>query len=435
LKAVLVILLLVMIAKDTAHINDPYIMRGFAQGLCFVVGMAWMFSNANVRLLKKYWPIFGYLFISLVSGVFSPRMDYALLQTASFVAVLFFAIAYFESQSKKTGDSSSLYFNTTIIIYAVVCVISILLIKMNHSIVYSRVGDWSDLNVGVRFRGLYSAAGMMGAASGLLIGFVLFRQGKWWWRWPVLASGLICLALTQSRTFWIATFVTSIIVWWIYKPQTRKILIAVTFVVGTISGSIWVLGVSVDTSGVEDSARVGSLANLTGRVPLWEQALDSFSKSPFIGYGSTMGSYALRDDSRDALFGDDSREGRSLGHETLHNGYLQTILDLGVLGSFFYITIFVTALQRVYRRDKLRMHGAVMYGVLFMAIGNMGESIVYSASVSHSIVFWCVVIFALHRFGSDADEVIRSNGASITDSQVVPVDKSGKLKTRKCELI
>ncbi|NOY16342.1 MAG: O-antigen ligase family protein, partial [Gammaproteobacteria bacterium] len=285
----LVILLLAMIAKDAAHIGDPYIMRGFAQGLCLVVGMTWVLMNANIALLKRYWPVFGYLLISLVSGLLSPRMGYALIQTASLAAVLFFAIAYFESQSKKPGDSSNLYFNTTVIAYTIVCVISILLIKLDYSIVYSRVGDWSDLKFGVRFRGLYPAPGMMGAASGLLIGFVLFREGKWWWRGLALASGLTCLALTQSRTFWVAAFATSIFIWWIYKPQARKLLVAVTLGVGVMVGSIWILGVSVDTAGVEKTARIGSLSNLSGRLVLWEEVIESFSKSPFIGYGTTIG--------------------------------------------------------------------------------------------------------------------------------------------------
>jgi len=431
-----VILLLAMVAKDASHINDPYVMRGIAQGLCFIVGVAWMLVHVNITLLKRYWPIFGYLCVSLISGLFSPRMEFALIQTTSLVAVLFFSIAYFESQSKKSIDSSDLYFSTTIIVYAIVCFVSILLIKLAPSVVYGRVGEWDNMRAGVRFRGLFSASGMMGAASGLLIGYVLFIEGKWWWRGPVLAMGLICLALTQSRTFWVAAFITSMFVWWFYKPHIRQLLIAVAIGAVLLAGSLVIFNVSVDSSSVEKEVRVGSIATLSGRLPLWEMGAEAFYKRPFIGYGSTMGSYALRNHTSSNLSDKDkNRSARSLGTETLHNGYLQTILDLGVLGFFFYVAIFVTAIKRVYRRDTSKKYGAVIYGVMFMAIGNLGESIVYSASVSHSIVFWIVAVFALHRFVPGAIDDRIENNTSTSHEQAENFKESSILRVRKRDVL
>ena len=409
----MVILLLAIIAKDTAQINDPYILRGFSQGLCLLVGGGWLLFNANTNLLKKYWPVLGYLAVSLLSGLFSPRMSYALIQTASLASVLLFSIAYFESQAKKPGDSVDLYFNTTIFLYGLVCALSLLMIKYNSSIVYSRIGNWSDPTAGIRFEGLFPISGMMAAASGLLVGFVIFRKGKWWWRWPILAAGVICLGLTQSRTFWVAAFVTSVIIWWFYNPKTRNRLIAVTLAAGMVGGSMWLLGTSVDTTNIEKSARVESIENLSGRVTLWELAMENISKRPLVGYGSSVGSYALHN--YEGMLG--LRDDRSVGHETLHNGYLQTVLDIGVFGLLFYIAIFAVGIRRVVLFDKERKYPAVIYGVLFMAIGNLGESIVYSAAVSHSVVFWCVSVFALYRFGPGTQPVVADSRVGHADPQ------------------
>jgi len=433
-KVVMVILLSAMIIKDAGHIGDPFILRGFSQVLCLIVGTFWILLNADVSFLKKYWPIFGYCLVSLISGLLSPRMDHALMQTASLTSVLFFAIAYFESQSKKSGDPSKLYFNTTIILYSIACIVSVLLIKLNYSLVYGKVAASFVTNAVVRFNGVYSTPGMMGAASGLLIGFILFRKGKWWWRGPALTAALICLALTTSRTFWVASFVSSIIVWWIYKPQSRKLVAIITVSTCLVAGSLWFIGVSVDTKGVEKSARVSSLSTLTGRIPLWEMAIDGFSKRPIIGYGSTIGAYALRDDSGTALYNSEGPSGQELGRETLHNGYIQSVLDLGALGLFFYVAIFYVAIYRIYHRDKLKLHGSVIYGVLFVVISNFGESVVYSASTSHSIVFWCLVVFGLYRFSSSFTGGHKEDGISITENQEPSSTKGVKFKTVDCKL-
>ena len=398
MRIVLVILLLSLIIKDAGQINDPYIFRGIGQGLALLLALIWLVTGMRAAYIKRYWPLFGYLAVSIVSGVFSPRMNYALIQSASLFAVIMFAIAYYESQKGTGKDPANLYFFTVITAYTLICIISIVLIKLNPPVVYSRVGNWLDLRAGMRFSGLFPVSGMMGAASGLLIGFTMFRKGKWYWRTIALGSGLVCLALTQSRTFWVATFATSIIVWWIYKPRARKIQAAVIFLAGVAVVTSMAFNLKLDTASLEKAVRWDSISSLTGRIPLWERSRDAFYNRPIVGYGSAVGSYALTDDGDRPIGMKNEREARSIGHETLHNGYVQSVLDLGMLGLFFYVAIFFVAIRRVYRYDIDRTGGAVLYGVLFMAIGNLGESIVYSASVSHSIVFWCVVVLAFHRF-------------------------------------
>ena len=395
----MVILLLAMIVKDTVPVGDPNLLRFVVQALCLFIGTGWILVNLSGSLISKYWPVFGYILISLISGLMSERMEYALMQTASLAAVLFFAIAYFESQRYKPGDSAALYFTTVVFAYIIVCIVSILLIKFGHSIVYGRVGDWFDPRVGSRFRGLFSSAGMMAAASGLLIGFLLFNKYKWWWRLPAMASGLACLALTQSRTFWVATFVAAVITWWFFKPNSKKFLVAFSFGIAVMGISSMVLDVSINAKEVKKAARIDSVENLTGRVPLWEKAMERISKKPLVGYGSAVGSTALHDSSN-LISKQNNRDDRSVGHETLHNGYLQTVLDLGIIGLLFYVMIFYVALSRVYRRGRSATNGAIFYGLLFMAVGNLGESIIFSAAVSHSVVFWFVATLALHRFAA-----------------------------------
>lgn len=391
-----------MVLKDTSQIINPLVLRGVAQGVCLFIGIMWIITHLKIVILLKYWPVFGYLFISIISGIFSPRIEHALLQSASLIAICLFFIAFFEIQSKKKIDSYNLYFNTTIILYAVVCLISILLIKLNYSYVYGRVGNWFDPTVGMRFRGLFAAAGIMAAVSGLLIGLALFKDGKLWWRIPVFFFGFVCLALTQSRTFWVSTFIATVTTLWIYKPRLKAVLVVAVLSSSLILSLIVMTGLSIDTKNIEEVTRSDSISNLSGRTKLWDEAIDRFTESPLIGYGSTIGSYALRGSADKNTFNLGKITDRSLSRDTLHNGYLQAILDLGFLGFVFYILIFVIALKRLLTYDRIDSYATVFYIIVFMAIGNLGESIIYSASVSHSIIFWCAVILALSGLSTSA---------------------------------
>ncbi|MEM7096910.1 MAG: O-antigen ligase family protein [Pseudomonadota bacterium] len=394
MKVFAVIVLTALVVKDADLIGAPLVVRGISQGLALLVGMYWLLFNINSTHICRYWPVFGYLLISFVSSILSSRMEYAFVQSLSLLATIAFAMAYFQSAPREYERSTSFYFVTVIVAYSAVCIASLILYQVTPSAVYSRVGDWLDPNAGMRFSGIFPTAGMMAVASGLLVGLTLFRRGSMWWRFPLFWVGLGCLALTQSRTFWLATLVAFVATLWIYRPKLRISMLAASMFVVLTAPMIF----SIEDSNFVKAVRLGSIENLTGRIPLWEASFDAFWKKPMLGHGTTVGAQALSDSFE--TFGNfgKERDDRSIGRETIHNGYIQSLLDLGIVGFFFYVAVFGVAILRIYSNDVRREYAPAMFGLVFFAVANLGESVVYSASVSHAIVFWFLVVLVLARF-------------------------------------
>ena len=104
MQVVLVILIVALIAKDISYFGDPYIMRGTAQALCLFVGGLWLALHFSASLLKRYWPVLGYLLI-LCLAIYGTRDPiYVTLQVASLAAIIIFGIAYFEVTKRCTGS-------------------------------------------------------------------------------------------------------------------------------------------------------------------------------------------------------------------------------------------------------------------------------------------------------------------------------------------
>jgi len=397
MKTVMVILIVAMIAKDASQLNDPYIMRGLAQGLCLLFGLGGIAASVSSSFLKLYWPLLGYLLFIFVSGVFSSSATFALIQATSLMAVILFFIAYYNKLGKNEQDPNKIVFNTIVIAYSIASIISVLMAKINPSLAYGVVGEYM-YTTEVRFKGLFPGAGSMAASAGLLIGFVLLRKGSWWWRVPVLLSAIICLYLTQSRTFWVALIAGLILTWWIYYPHKRGLSMLTLVLAIPICITVFLaFNVQLETKGMEKTARLESISNLSGRMDLWKVGFESAQNRPLIGYGLTMGSLALHDNSGKNTSINSSRKAddRSVGRTTLHNGYMQSLLDIGIFGTFFYLSVFFVSLKRLIKQKENREYAPVFFGITFLAISNLGENVIYGASVYHAILFWCLVTFCL----------------------------------------
>lgn len=391
MQIVLVILIGALVAKDTSYLGDPYIMRGAAQGLCLVVGAVWLVINFSTEIVKRYWPIFGYLVSISLSTVTTRDPFYVALQVISLAAVLFFFIAYFETEKKRHYQSNVLI-TATLLAYTIAAIASLLVAGIWPSIAYETLYGGQ-----VRFRGLFSKSGMMGLASGMAVGLAWFRVTNPLFKVISITAGTACLVLTLSRTFWLALVIAGAMTVWRYRHSSKKWIAAFsTAAIG--SGVLMVaLGVQTDTRDISKAFRLESIYNLTGRVALWEQAASAFADRPLLGYGFTAGSAALARPESKLFRQSDSAlaSGRDVGRATLHSGYLQSVLDAGWVGTFFYVSVMIFATIRIFRYGKEKKFAPYFFGLIFLMIANITESVIYSASVFGSILFWALAIFAL----------------------------------------
>jgi O-antigen ligase len=388
---VLVVFVVCMILKDVTLAPFPYVLRGAAQTLCLATGLITLLATLPTSLFARYWPVLGYLLVLLLTSPFTLFPGFVLLEILSLSSAVVFAVALFEAPQLTRQKRLSQFVLCIVLVYGVIILASLILARLQPGLTFEALFAGNETGVELRFRGLFSKSGVMGAASGILVGLSAIRIKRLPLKLMFMLPGLACLALTQSRSFWLAAFVAGGITAWRYYPHLRKWILASVGVV-TLAGAVFVaFKISVDTAAVRNFVRLESVSNFTGRTEIWQTAFEGWSKRPWFGYGYTMGGLGLVDNQEAYSASDPTQFSRM----TLHNGYFQSVLDAGIVGFVFYAMIFLISTSRVIRFDSERRFPEVMYVLAFLAIANVGESVVYSGAIFQSLCFWVFAVFAM----------------------------------------
>jgi hypothetical protein len=426
MKAVLIVLVVALIAKDTSQLNDPYIMRGVAQGICLVVGGLWVLSNLSGRLLNRYWPVWGYLAALILSAGWNAAPSYVWLQFASLAAVLLFYVAYFEASTAQQDGGVGLLLDAVAALYALVAALSLVVMFTHPKIAYGAV-DNGLAGIEFRFRGLFPKAGMLASAAGFTIGAVWFSRRGALLKAAVMSVCGLCLALTLARTLWVALTIGILAVYAMDRRKSTKWLLMGSglAVVALLWLGIKAFDVTLDVSQAR-FLRTESITTLTGRALLWEEGLKAFYQQPVLGYGYTAGASGLMSSSgRSATDEAGIDSTRDLGKTTLHSGYLQSLLDSGIVGTFFYLAVIAVPVVRLMRRRLAAPRDrAVFFGLVYFAVANAGQNLIYSASVFDSLLFFGLAIYAmapLRQHG--ASQMASTRARSASPVKVAPVPK------------
>ncbi len=391
MRAILVILIVCLIGKDLEFAPFPYVLRGTAQGLCLIVGAFAMLPLLSSSVFTRYWPMLLYVLVLLGTAPITDHPVFVLLEVGSLMSGVLFFLAYFESQPSLRELRMRVLVRWTMIAYGFAIVAALAALVLSPSLVYESLYAGDMLGYEHRFHGLFGKSAMMGAAAGLYIGFAALTIKGSGRKLLIMAPGLACLALTQSRTFWFAALVAGGATSWIYFRHLRTVIIGVAAILGLMATLFIAFKISVNTAGVENFTRLNTLSNLTGRTAIWQAAYDGWSRRPWFGYGYTLGGEALLGEGTPGKEIDPSE----LSRTTLHNGYVQSVMDSGLVGFVLYLAAMTIGIWRVIRYDTERRFPEALYAMLFLAISNVGESIIYSGSIFHSLCFWAFAIFAM----------------------------------------
>jgi O-antigen ligase len=385
-----------MIYKDLPYAFFPYVSRVIAEGLCLAMGIAWLLRGASVAVFTRYWSMFAYMAVLFVVAPFTRYPVFVLLQAASLFSVILYFISYHETQRKRGVLGQGEVLRYVIATYAVVVIGSLLLAILRPALAYQTIFVGDPVGYETRFAGLYTGAGAMAQASGLLLGLSAVAVRRLPIKVGLVAVAAVALFLTGSRSFWIGAVIGGMVTLWIYFPQwRRRTVIAVLLCVAGAS-VYYISGQRIDQATVARVTRADSITNFNGRTYLWDQAMKGIGESPWFGFGFTLGSTGMRENNlSDSWTAGLVEDPRQLAKVTLHNGYIQSLMDSGVIGTFFYIWTIVLALSRMIRLDKNREHPAALYTLLFFNISSFGESIISSVAGFPGIYFWACVIFAL----------------------------------------
>jgi O-antigen ligase len=164
--------------------------------------------------------------------------------------------------------------------------------------------------------------------------------------------------------------------------------------------------------------RQDSIENLSGRTAMWAQALQRYWEHPWLGYGFTAGGVVL-DESSWRGTGGASSNSLSQGAITLHNGYVQALLDSGGIGGALYVAVILSALLCFLRYDGAKQYAAEFYSLVFLAVANLGETVIFGAGVLHGVWFWYVTVLAL-TLPSLAPQIASPERAGSLSSEASP---------------
>lgn len=249
-----------------------------------------------------------------------------------------------------------------------------------------------------RFSGVYHAL-LMGQNCGILIlsaTFLLTGERRKKVRavlWFLLGMGCVFLVFTKSRTPVVAGIVAAGFYWSYLVSMQKKMLIIIATVVCLsavyvgIGDSLLTYGTQATTLGRGEAA-TESVANLTGRVPLWKYSFKYFLERPLCGYGFTtfISRTTLGQIYRDI----------SWTPVDLHSAYVNELLGTGFIGMSALIAMMVLALSRSFRLAKQMPQYYYLSTMIIWAsiLYFMVAAIVYGMNFNAFVVFVCIARLA-----------------------------------------
>ena len=215
-----------------------------------------------------------------------------------------------------------------------------------------------------KWRGIFSHKNGLGQSmvySFLTFMFLTYQSKKHkLLMWVGMSLSILLLLLSASTSSMFNLFVLVVVFFVLYIVRIPYLLMMPVIALIITVGEAFYLW-SIDNSGVIFNS-VGKDATLTGRTDLWQLTTDMIWKQPWIGYGfggfwqglnGAESGYILR-----AVTWTPSHP---------HNGYLQLLLDLGILGLSIFLIGFFRTMIRALNLIRSTTAVAALWPVVHMA--------------------------------------------------------------------
>ncbi len=228
------------------------------------------------------------------------------------------------------------------------------------SLLLPNYGIQSDI-VGGAWRGIYINKNILGQR--FLLGGMIFlflaleSQKKHWVSWIGYTISFVLILLSKSTTS-LGNFIFITIAFQVYRFLRWKyeIMIPIFLLIATLSVSFSIWAVKGDVL----LTTVGKDTTLTGRTNLWPAVWDMILKKPWLGYGYGAFWQGLNGESANVL--------RVVGWDVnhAHNGFLDIMLSIGMLGLFIFAMGFFMNLWRSIYLTHLNNNSTSMWLLIYL---------------------------------------------------------------------
>jgi exopolysaccharide production protein ExoQ len=231
-----------------------------------------------------------------------------------------------------------------------------------------------DLHAGA-VKGLYPQKNTMSAlvAFAILI-FALARPKgvPTWLRTTTLVGACVLLILSQSATAMVALAFCIVMypIVHLLRVPNRKTLPLWVPLIPVFAGCAFFAIVNFDF--IAETA--GRNSTLSDRIPMWNEVLNAIGRHPWLGYGYDVFWVEWSRDLAQVIY---VLNGWRPPHA--HNGYLDLLLSVGIVGLLIFLGGLITSLWRagkLFRADGSREAKWPLFVLLFFVVLNLGESFI-----------------------------------------------------------
>jgi O-antigen ligase len=264
-------------------------------------------------------------------------------------------------------------------------------------------GDFHPLDPTYRFTGLAhpNVHGLEGACLAMAAYFALrLGGGRRVMLAGILVFALVLLYLTKSRTAVGAVVLAAGVCMMVSVPRRRLFLLGMA--VAAVAGSVLIFvpdvaGRAQEAALLQRSAKSDDPATLSGRTLLWADLMAYSAEKPALGYG--FDSFWTADHIAEVSL----RRGWVIIQA--HSGYIQELLDTGILGLSILVLILMVALRAAFVRFRKTRSPLALYA-LAMFVWYVATLVPEAVDLSHVSTFIVMILlahFALRNAGQDDD--------------------------------
>ena len=153
-------------------------------------------------------------------------------------------------------------------------------------------------------------------------------------------AGSIAILYSGSRATWLALFLSTAAVLWIFRERRHALSSALAVSCTALAiGAFSFVGTQIIPSRVEalvnDWRLMSEQGNYGQRAELWRIGISAIEESPVLGHGPQATRPLIRNGFKKA--------GLDVGYSHLHNGFLTAWVEAGIVGMLSLMAVFIVA--------------------------------------------------------------------------------------------
>jgi O-antigen ligase len=355
-------------------------------GILLWMGVVGIIQYTRFRLshsekVPLHFVLFGlFILFALVSIIYSIDPFYTFIRSSAFLALFGFLIGlhgWLHEDQRLEGVLHTLFLLVSFFI----------LINSLSLVIFSNRVWWGDGNG--RFQGLWSHPNTLGSVC--MVSYPVlqweYSRGSFGKKFMVIVLfvALACFHLfTGSRASIAATFL-GMCVWCLIQKKRRNLILAMGLI-GIVVFSI----VQLKPSSFHREEGTG-LIDLTGRPEFWHGSLILMREKPLLGYGYGVEGKIWEDP---RFFGNKETLWSGSAKTSLHNGYLSTVIGVGIIIFILWCLILFLPLWRTMR---LPFNDFKAFAITLLVMGmimNFFEGVITEGRSFVAILFWIAWVFA-----------------------------------------